>query len=99
MKKVLLGVCSALVMTACSTPAPQDDGVAARIHVPAKSAPLVSGIDLSDADSSVRPQDDLYQAVDGEWLKKTEIPADKSNYGAFTKLTDDAEAQLRGIIE
>src|SRR3546814_6630164 len=33
------------------------------------------------------------------WLKKTEIPADKSNYGAFTKLADDAEQHLREIIE
>ncbi len=101
MKKILLGACSALVLAACSTPAPQADEVAARIHVPAKApvAALVSGIDLGNADPAVRPQDDLYQAVDGAWLKKTEIPADKSNYGAFTKLTDDAEAQLRGIIE
>ncbi len=98
MKKILLGACSALVMTACSTPAPQADEVAARVHVPAKVT-LASGIAPGNADASVRPQDDLYQAVDGEWLKKTEIPADKSNYGAFTKLTDDAEAQLRGIIE
>ncbi|TXI07248.1 MAG: M13 family peptidase, partial [Rhizobium sp.] len=99
MKKILLGACSALLMSACSTTAPQADEVAARVHVPAKAEALISGIDLANADSSVRPQDDLYQAVDGTWLKNTEIPADKSNYGAFTKLADDAELQLRGIIE
>lgn len=47
----------------------------------------------------MRPQDDLYHAIDGTWLRNTPIPADKSNYGAFTKLADDAEAQLRAIIE
>ena len=101
MKNILLGACSALVMTACATPAPQSDEAVAHLHIPASAAAtaLVSGIEPGNADAGVRPQDDLYQAVDGAWLKKTEIPADKSNYGAFTKLSDDAEAQLRGIIE
>ena len=47
----------------------------------------------------MRPQDDLYRFVNGTWLKNTAIPADKSNYGSFTKLADDAEKQLQAIIE
>ena len=50
-------------------------------------------------DPKVRPQDDLYRAIAGQWLAKTAIPADKSNYGAFTELSDQAEAQLRAIVE
>jgi len=60
---------------------------------------LVSGIDLTNLDRSVRPQDDLFRYVNGTWLKTTEIPADKSNYGTFTRLADEAEKQLRVIIE
>jgi len=61
--------------------------------------PLKSGIDHSNFDTSVRPQDDLYRYVNGTWLKRTKIPADKSDYGAFTALYDKAQKQLRGIIE
>ena len=64
---------------------------------PAK--PLSSGIELANMDTSVRPQDDFFRHVNGQWLKTTEIPADKSLYGGFTKLRDDSEARLRAIIE
>ncbi|OIR01840.1 neutral endopeptidase [mine drainage metagenome] len=60
---------------------------------------LTSGIDKADMDPSVRIQDDLYLAVNGTWLKKTEIPADKSAYGAFTMLDDLSRERVRDIIE
>jgi predicted metalloendopeptidase len=61
--------------------------------------PPQSGIDRGNMDTTVRPQDDLYQHVNGKWLERTEIPADKSNYGAFTELHDESEKNLRIIIE
>ena len=66
---------------------------------PKAAAPLKSGIDAANFDSSVRPQDDLYLATNGTWLKNTTIPPDKSNYGAFSLLADDAEKQMRTIVE
>ncbi len=57
------------------------------------------GIDNSAFDKAVRPQDDLYLAVNGTWLDQTEIPADKSNYGSFIALMDEAQEQIRDIIE
>ncbi|WP_028007295.1 M13 family metallopeptidase [Solimonas flava] len=60
---------------------------------------LGSGIETANFDPQVRAQDDFYRHINGTWLKKTEIPADKSNYGAFTKLADDAQLHLREIIE
>ncbi|MDH5226024.1 MAG: peptidase M13, partial [Gammaproteobacteria bacterium] len=50
-------------------------------------------------DRTVRPQDDLYRFVNGTWLKNTEIPSDKSNYGSFTVLADGAEKNLHTIAE
>ncbi|MBV1775892.1 M13 family metallopeptidase [Burkholderiaceae bacterium DAT-1] len=41
------------------------------------AAPLPSGLDLSGFDPAVRIQDNLYQAVNGGWLQRTEIPANK----------------------
>jgi putative endopeptidase len=60
---------------------------------------LHSGIDIDGFDQSVRPQDDLYQHAGGRWLMRTEIPADKSNYGSFTALDDAARENIREIIE
>ena len=60
---------------------------------------LTSGVDTKDFDLSVKPQDDFYRYVNGLWLEKTEIPADKSNYGAFNMLMDETREDLRKIIE
>ncbi|RYB94107.1 peptidase M13 [Nocardioides oleivorans] len=46
----------------------------------------------------IRPQDDLFGHVNGRWLEDTEIPSDKSSWGAFVALADDAEQQVRDII-
>jgi putative endopeptidase len=50
-------------------------------------------------DHSVRPQDDLFGHVNGQWLKTVEIPADKGSWGPFLQLADIAEQQVREIIE
>ncbi len=59
----------------------------------------ISGIDLSTIDHTVRPQDDLYQHVNGAWLKATEIPDDRPLEGTFTALRDGSELAVRDIIE
>ncbi len=68
---------------------------------PAVAPPVLppSGLNLANFDRNVRPQDDLYRFVNGHWLATTEIPADRSNYGAFSKLADDVETNLRVIVE
>jgi putative endopeptidase len=50
-------------------------------------------------DPDIRPQDDLFGHVNGHWLETAEIPADKGSWGPFVQLADDAEAQVRTIIE
>lgn len=58
-----------------------------------------SGLDPDGFDKSVRAQDDLFLHVNGRWLMSTEIPSDKSNYGSFTRLDDEARDNIRKIIE
>ncbi len=65
----------------------------------ASASELVSGIDTSVFDTSVRPQDNFYQYVNGKWLESTEVPPDKGRYGSFDKLGDAAMDQLRTIVE
>ncbi|MES2048940.1 MAG: M13 family peptidase, partial [Pseudomonadota bacterium] len=58
----------------------------------------VSGIDKKNNDTSVRIQDDFYRHVNGAWLKNTEIPADKSSWGAFSGLREAVLPNLQAII-
>ncbi len=62
-------------------------------------AGLRSGIDRAALDRDVRPQDDLYRHVNGRWLAEHVIPADRASDGAFRALHDEAEQQVRVIIE
>ena len=58
-----------------------------------------SGLDLANFDPGVRPQDDLFRAVNGGWLSRTTIPPDRVTYGTFLELADKTESDLRAIIE
>jgi len=87
MQGIFRGALCALIVAAAGCAGPADKPAA------------VSGIERANFDTTVRPQDDFYQHVNGTWLKTTQIPADKPVYGAFSKLRDDSEARLREIIE
>jgi putative endopeptidase len=61
--------------------------------------PLGSGLLLSGYDRQVRVQDDLFRFANGQWLRTTAIPADRTRNGAFDVLTDQANQNLRAIVE
>ncbi|WP_170835514.1 M13-type metalloendopeptidase [Arthrobacter alpinus] len=58
-----------------------------------------SGINLRNIDPSVRPQDDLFNHVNGAWLESEVIPEDRALTGSFITLRDDSEAAVKAIIE
>ncbi len=57
-----------------------------------------SGIDRQGMDREVRPQDNLFLFANGEWLKHTPIPGDKSSYGSFEILGDESLLSIREIV-
>ncbi|TFD70723.1 M13 family metallopeptidase [Cryobacterium gelidum] len=57
-----------------------------------------SGINQNELDPEVRPQDDLFRHVNGKWIARSEIPADKARWGSFMMLAEDAEKAVREII-
>jgi len=57
------------------------------------------GIDLSTQDKTVKPGDDFWSYANGSWAKRTEIPADKRSVGYGNVLTDEAEANVRKILD
>ncbi len=46
------------------------------------------------SEESIRIQDDLYQAVNGEWLKTAVIPDDRPMTGGFAELDQDVEKTM-----
>jgi putative endopeptidase len=109
-----LGLATVLALVAaCSSPERHDhavtghgDPAASPSTAPAASPPpagrpasLASAFDPENADPAVRPQDDLFRAVNGGWLARAEIPPDRPQYGTFAVLQDEAEANVRALIE
>ncbi|MEI8319366.1 MAG: M13 family metallopeptidase [Planctomycetia bacterium] len=83
--------------------APAKEAVEPAAPPAAPAAPAAAAaagpVDVSAFDQTTRPQNDLYEYVNGTWLKDTPIPADKSNYGAFIKLDDFSRERIRAIVE
>lgn len=108
MRKLLLplaiaGAVAATTLTGCSqsenpTAESQKKPTSTAETSTAATEILGSGIDLSAMDTSVRPQDDFYSYVNGNWMKTTEIPADKSRWGGFSILRDKATAEVKALI-
>jgi putative endopeptidase len=60
---------------------------------------LAFTFDRSGEDLSVRPQDDLFRAANGGWMKDTPIPADKAAYGNFSIMSDRADERVHTLVE
>ncbi|KTS07012.1 M13 family metallopeptidase [Microbacterium testaceum] len=58
-----------------------------------------SGLALDELSDEIRPQDDLFRHVNGRWLERTEIPEDKARWGAFHLIAEQAEKDVRAIVE
>src|SRR5690606_1342532 len=58
-----------------------------------------SGLALDDLSAAIRPQDDLFRYVNGNWLERTEIPDDTARWGAVHVIAEQAEKDVRAIVE
>ena len=56
------------------------------------------GVDLAAMDHSVKPGDNFFLYVNGNWLKTAQIPPDRSSTGAFQDLRIHSETQMGAII-
>ena len=54
--------------------------------------------DLTKPDINTRPQDNLYLAVNSEWLSKSKIPADRTSTGINLILDMRIEDQLTADV-
>ncbi|CAN7517771.1 M13 family metallopeptidase [Massilia sp. LjRoot122] len=51
------------------------------------------------AGAVVLPGDDFYAYANGEWMAKTEIPADRGSWGAMYALAEETNARIVKLIE
>ena len=65
----------------------------------AQTRTLGSGVDTSNFDRSIRPQDDFFRYVNGGWLKKTTIPGDATGAGSFQELSDRSRKSMHELFE
>ncbi len=101
MKKVTIGVIAFCGLLLSNHAVAQTNGTT---KSPVSNSPKQyqeAGIDLSMMDKSVRPQDDFFSYVNGNWVKTAKIPADKASWGSFNELrekTDEASLDILNHI-
>ena len=74
-------------------------GVLAAAPAGAQDGVRALGIDTTNFDRSVRPQDDFFRFVNGGWIQRTEIPQDASSWGAFNELREKSRTALHAIVD
>src|SRR3990170_951063 len=105
MVRLIALLAAGTALASCATPQPEPapivaPPVEAPAPAPAAKPELGSfGFDATGMDSAAAPGDNFYQYANGTWARNTPIPADKSNYGMFTKLDDLSKERTRLIIE
>ena len=91
MKNVYVLVALALAFASCKNEAKQEEEVAKVEKIP--------GIVLENMDTAVNPKDDFYNYVNGNWMKNTEIPEDRTRWGGFGVLRKKTDDDVLGIIK
>jgi putative endopeptidase len=101
MKKTLIAVsiASIFVLSACSIPADIGQSTAPTVTQTAKAELGSFGVELDARDESIKPGDDFFKYAGGTWYKNFVMPSDKTRYGAFDKLAERSETQIKAIIE
>jgi len=54
---------------------------------------------IKNMDTNIAPGDDFFKYVNGSWMAENEIPAEYSQYGAFTELFEENQKQLKSLVE
>ncbi|SHJ06517.1 putative endopeptidase [Aquimarina spongiae] len=91
MKNVYFLVAFAIAFVSCKNETKQEEEVAKVEKIP--------GIVLENMDTTVNPKDDFYNYVNGNWMKNTEIPEDRTRWGGFGVLRKKTDDDVLGIIK
>ena len=90
-----LALSRALTLALLSLTALAQPGPAA----PPASTSTTLGLDLGGMDRSILPGNDFFGYANGNWVKSTEIPPDKSRWGVFDRLRVESLRRTRALAE
>lgn len=99
MKKItisLLALSGIVFLNSCTTAKTAETKT--EQNTPSNPTAKDEGINLSYMDTSVRPQNDFYNYVNGNWMKTTEIPSDKTSWGSFNVLREEVDNASLDIL-
>lgn len=95
MNRMFKGACllatAALTVVSCKEEAKKDETTAQVEKIP--------GIVLENMDTSISPKDDFYNYVNGNWMKNTEIPEDRTRWGGFGVLRKSTDEDVLEILK
>ena len=60
---------------------------------------LESGVNKSDFNEDIRPQDSMYDYVNSKWLRETEIPDDQLGWGSYMTLREESFQNQNKLIK
>jgi putative endopeptidase len=95
---IALAVCGASFAVA-GTAIAQSAPAAAQAPAAAPQAPATAPQAVAAPKAALRPGDDFFTWANGDWLSKTEIPADRSGWGAMASLAEETNQRIVKLIE
>src|SRR4051812_36084725 len=60
---------------------------------------LTYSLDVAGMDKGVNPGDDFFSYANGDWMKATKIPEDRSSYGTFDLVIEEVNQETVGLIK
>jgi putative endopeptidase len=96
---VTLGLTIGLGLTSCNEPK-KSTATEATEEVATNNKPTdYLAIDLANFDTTVRPQDDFFMFVNGNWLKNNPIPASETLWTSFSEILERNREILKRVAE
>ncbi|WP_339928626.1 M13-type metalloendopeptidase [uncultured Brevundimonas sp.] len=90
---------AALGLILCTPAMAQPSAHAAHARAPVHAVIGTWGFDPASMDTTTRPGNDFDRYASGTWKDETTIPADRASWSVWNVLYDEAQEQLKAIIE